>query len=509
MSSKYYKNVYKDLEGDDGPVDFDFFDDDDASDKREHQLNKQPLLTSTPGKEETLASTSYSPRSTDLESARSATSSRSSLNVRLPSVSPSVDDVVSSEESDDETDRSYNRNNLKQTNRDRQIPDSNKSVKEPIKRIERPKTCKPGSRSRQPETNTKTDDHSSSDSGSYSSSFTSGSSSSSGNSSSSGTDDDSDSGSVTDVSPLQSPNSTNTLNKTFSCSDEELPQERPKTSKVNSRQRHIDGNAKKSKKESVRFAGVKKSNGHKSAPGSRWNESEAQELSMLLKAVLEMEEAPKTLVQMPGKQRSRPTSAKSTTSNASTKSLPHKRMNMSFSNDRVRQIDRENQRLLKQIMSKSGVNLGNEKARVMKPKKVVGSHINTNGTHRPVLSHAAMRRQREHRRIEIENMQILKRIESAKPTRDITKDALLEDHYRMTQYAQQVSRSPMRPTSAKSASGKTMSDAGSLLSLYSNDSVSSKTGSSSSSRPTSAKKTSFRPSTGRRPKQAWDDHWQS
>ncbi|XP_033121094.1 cilia- and flagella-associated protein 97-like, partial [Anneissia japonica] len=346
----------------------------------------------------------------------------------------------------------------------------------------------------------------SSDSGSYSSSFTSDSSyscDSGPTSSDSDSDDNTDSGSVTDVSPLQSPNLPDNL-KDFS-SDYKKVQEKGGSKKTKFRH-HSDGSTKKSKKESVRFEGVGLGVGINTPnvlgapPG--WNESEAQELSMLLKAVLEMDKTPKSLVQMPHTQSSRPTSAKS---NLSTKSLPHKRMNMSFSNDRVRQIDRENQRLLQQIMNKSGVELQNtgvkSKSRRPFPSQ---SATSFNGNHQARLSHSALRRQRENRRIEIENMKILSRIDSTKPTREMTKEALLEDHYKLTRYGQQLAKTPLRRISAKSTSGKpSMSEASSLLSLYSNAS-SSKAG--SKGRPIHTKKLGLEPPP-RQPRPAWDDRW--
>lgn len=78
------------------------------------------------------------------------------------------------------------------------------------------------------------------------------------------------------------------------------------------------------------------------------------------------------------------------------------RKNMSFSNEEVQRIDRENQRLLKRILAQQ--NRPRPKFDARTPSRLAPSAIN---------------RQRQQRQIEVENLALLKRIESAKPSREV------------------------------------------------------------------------------------------
>uniref|UniRef100_A0A2R5L4H6 Cilia- and flagella-associated protein 97 n=1 Tax=Ornithodoros turicata TaxID=34597 RepID=A0A2R5L4H6_9ACAR len=78
------------------------------------------------------------------------------------------------------------------------------------------------------------------------------------------------------------------------------------------------------------------------------------------------------------------------------------RKNMSFTNEEVQNIDRENQRLLKRILAQQ--NRPKPKFDTRTPSRLAPSAIN---------------RQRQQRQIEVENLALLKRIESAKPSLDM------------------------------------------------------------------------------------------
>uniref|UniRef100_A0A224Y4B7 Protein containing KIAA1430 domain n=1 Tax=Rhipicephalus zambeziensis TaxID=60191 RepID=A0A224Y4B7_9ACAR len=84
------------------------------------------------------------------------------------------------------------------------------------------------------------------------------------------------------------------------------------------------------------------------------------------------------------------------------------RKNMSFSNEEVQRIDRENQRLLKRILAQQN-----------RPRPKFDSRTPSR------LAPSAINRQRQQRQIEVENLALLKRIESAKPSREV---APSQDH---------------------------------------------------------------------------------
>uniref|UniRef100_G3Q0S0 Cilia- and flagella-associated protein 97 n=1 Tax=Gasterosteus aculeatus aculeatus TaxID=481459 RepID=G3Q0S0_GASAC len=86
------------------------------------------------------------------------------------------------------------------------------------------------------------------------------------------------------------------------------------------------------------------------------------------------------------------------------------RKNYSFTNDEVQRIDRENQRLLREL---------SRQAR----KLPVASKLP-----RSCLSHSALNRQREQQRIERENLAFLKRLESVKPTPGLKRAEQLMDY---------------------------------------------------------------------------------
>ncbi|XP_021074716.1 cilia- and flagella-associated protein 97 [Mus pahari] len=98
------------------------------------------------------------------------------------------------------------------------------------------------------------------------------------------------------------------------------------------------------------------------------------------------------------------------------------RKNYSFTREEVRQIDRENQRLLKEL-SRQAEKPGNKST-------ISGRSIG----HPPKLYHSALNRQREQQRIERENMALLKRLEAVKPTVGMKRSEQLMDYHRNMSY---------------------------------------------------------------------------
>ncbi|KAK9398951.1 cilia- and flagella-associated protein 97 [Crotalus adamanteus] len=98
------------------------------------------------------------------------------------------------------------------------------------------------------------------------------------------------------------------------------------------------------------------------------------------------------------------------------------RKNYSFTNEEVRQIDRENQRLLKEL-TKHSAKPRNKSASVKKPS---GSA--------PKMYHSAINRQREQQRIDRENLAFLKRLEAVKPTTGMKRSEQLTDYQRQMGY---------------------------------------------------------------------------
>ncbi|XP_057608861.1 cilia- and flagella-associated protein 97 isoform X2 [Chionomys nivalis] len=98
------------------------------------------------------------------------------------------------------------------------------------------------------------------------------------------------------------------------------------------------------------------------------------------------------------------------------------RKNYSFTREEVRQIDRENQRLLKEL-SRQAEKPGSKSTI---PGRSIG--------HPPKLYHSALNRQREQQRIERENLALLKRLEAVKPTVGMKRSEQLMDYHRNVGY---------------------------------------------------------------------------
>ncbi|KAL1772785.1 hypothetical protein HispidOSU_002342 [Sigmodon hispidus] len=98
------------------------------------------------------------------------------------------------------------------------------------------------------------------------------------------------------------------------------------------------------------------------------------------------------------------------------------RKNYSFSKEEVRQIDRENQRLLKELA---------RQAEKPGSKSTIPGRSMSNP---PKLYHSALNRQREQQRIERENLALLKRLEAVKPTVGMKRSEQLMDYHRNMSY---------------------------------------------------------------------------
>ncbi|XP_049722207.1 cilia- and flagella-associated protein 97 [Elephas maximus indicus] len=98
------------------------------------------------------------------------------------------------------------------------------------------------------------------------------------------------------------------------------------------------------------------------------------------------------------------------------------RKNYSFTREEVRQIDQENQRLLKELSRQAEKPGGKSTI----PRRSVG--------HPPKLYHSAVNRQREQQRIERENLALLKRLEAVKPTVGMKRSEQLMDYHRNMGY---------------------------------------------------------------------------
>ncbi|KAG8453702.1 hypothetical protein GDO86_000363 [Hymenochirus boettgeri] len=144
----------------------------------------------------------------------------------------------------------------------------------------------------------------------------------------------------------------------------------------------------------------------------------------------------------------------------------HNKKNYSFSNDEMRHIEQENQRLLKELSRQAT----KPRSKSLNPKKAIPASSR--------LYHSALNRQREQQRIERENMAFLKRLESVKPTVGMTRCEQLMDYQRQAGYLSATALSPRpgkasvsrlstsassgghsRISSASSRSGRTVSSA--------------------------------------------------
>ncbi|XP_062991734.1 cilia- and flagella-associated protein 97 [Elgaria multicarinata webbii] len=114
------------------------------------------------------------------------------------------------------------------------------------------------------------------------------------------------------------------------------------------------------------------------------------------------------------------------------------RKNYSFTNEEVRQIDRENQRLLKELTKHSA-----------KPRSKSVSLKKSSGP-TAKMYHSAINRQREQQRIDRENLAFLKKLEAVKPTVGLRRSEQLMDYQRQMSYLSAAAPTPRRGKSALS-----------------------------------------------------------
>lgn len=128
---------------------------------------------------------------------------------------------------------------------------------------------------------------------------------------------------------------------------------------------------------------------------------DAMDLNQLLKAFLQLEKKDQKLnINHPSKGR---------------------RRNYSFTSEEVKKIDRENQRLLKELSRQSA-----------KPRR--STPLKKPSLPPPKLYHSALNRQKEQQRIERENLALLKRLEAVKPTPGMRRNEQLLDYQRQMSY---------------------------------------------------------------------------
>ncbi|XP_022079562.1 cilia- and flagella-associated protein 97-like isoform X2 [Acanthaster planci] len=504
-----------DPDGTPEPIDFDFFAEDDGDAVRSERIS---------GRSESPLANSGRTRPESAGSVRSAVSSRNSISVKIPYAGPTGNREnyysakgTYSDSSEDEhsfKDSRFENKHPVQTNLN--LSDRESRERENGMRFsEKNGGIETRTSSNRPKTSKGLRSHRRRDSSSSHGSSTSKSNRSHTNSSSSKSEhsdsytsvSDSDSD-VTDVSPLPSPARSPTPTLEYDQDEFEDSFEEKKLRWAKAEKESFNGDSrhnrrKTGKKESVRFAGVTPSNGTVSKRDKHIEETEARELSRLLRAVLEMDDTPNRsplhTFHQPATAKLRPMSAKKAPTGTVTHPMPHQRVNLSFSNDKVRQIDRENQRLLQKILQRPKSGVSTSRAAAPLTKK---------GGPPKMTSHSAIRRQREQQKIEMENMKILERIEAARASSTVRRDKLLQDHSKQMKYAAQVSKGSVRPHSSK-LSGYSHSGSlgkGSSTTSLNSDVSRTTTGSAGSRK--------MRPSSGRSmpppprgPKQAWDDRW--
>lgn len=203
----------------------------------------------------------------------------------------------------------------------------------------------------------------------------------------------SESESITDVTPLHSPYMCDSPVPTNKLSRSKLAL--PESSNVNGIGKAESSSGSDSdesafgakRKGSVKFAG-------KVRLGAGKQQKDSVDIQLLVDAIRQLE----------AHQCDQPSAVR--TRRCDPPSMAKGRKNMSFTNEEVQKIDRENQRLLKRILAQQ--NRPKPKFDTRTPSRLAPSAIN---------------RQRQQRQIEVENLALLKRIESAKPSRDVGSSA--------------------------------------------------------------------------------------
>ncbi|XP_074649679.1 uncharacterized protein LOC141904942 [Tubulanus polymorphus] len=261
--------------------------------------------------------------------------------------------------------------------------------------------------------------------------------------------DDSD---MTDVSPLASPNRSPTTS----------PDRAAKKNGTRERKNSLDKKPPKSPVTHKDFVQYQK----KLPNGKNVEEIEKEkmDLQVLMEAVLELD---KERVQNP---------------NRRVLFIPEKqrkKSNYSFSRGRELEIERENERLLHRLT----------------PKKPRASSAKNPSFKR--LSHSAINRQREQKKIEEENLKFLNRLQKVKPTKEISRERMLRDYHDRMTYGLPFPIYQQDGTDTDRENTLLLSDKNRTRSVCS---INSNVSSARSRRPVSAK-----PRVDRRP--VWSDRW--
>ncbi|RDD42297.1 Cilia- and flagella-associated protein 97 [Trichoplax sp. H2] len=99
-----------------------------------------------------------------------------------------------------------------------------------------------------------------------------------------------------------------------------------------------------------------------------------------------------------------------------TRAAPVSRQNMSFTNQKAKEIEKENHRLLAEIQRKK------QKPKVKKPpNRKAATTTSTSATQPARVTASLVNRRRDAQRIQFENLLLLKRLQKAKPTETIRK----------------------------------------------------------------------------------------
>lgn len=163
----------------------------------------------------------------------------------------------------------------------------------------------------------------------------------------------------------------------------------------------------------------------------------SMDLSQLLEVVLEMEQEEKA--------RRMYQSSKASRNVLPPPLKPTRRKNMSFSNQQVRDIDYENQRLLQRLAQLNTRQRPSSASSVRSSASSYRSNATSSRSNRrpatarrsspaqgPRLYHSATNRIRDQQRIERENLAILKRLQSTRATGVLKRENLLRDYERQT-----------------------------------------------------------------------------
>lgn len=185
--------------------------------------------------------------------------------------------------------------------------------------------------------------------------------------------------------------------------------------------------------------------------------------------------------------RNRPSSSQSMADSNSAK------LSMSFSNDKVRDIDIENQRLLREILRK--------KCNTPTQKKPAGPVR--------VRSAASINRSKKQQDIERDNLRLLNRLQAVKPTNGLSRDKLMFDHIKNEKHVDRLSKSSKRRPVSAPVSRVRPQYVNSKMRSYDSESLADSRISSASTKRTSSRTSSARVRAPRKIKveETWEPGW--